>query len=131
MWEAGSDLHGVVAVMAALPARAKSLFMRAEVAEAAGELHEALKLYDQGVREASSKLRGASGDTSSAIAAVDGCVGSDLDGRAAVISVGALVVICTGGRQSLLLILLPSVLSLIHVVHFGVVGTGTSGERWC
>ena len=46
--------------------------MRAEVAEAAGELHQALKLYDQGVREATSSLRGNAGDTSIAIAAVDG-----------------------------------------------------------
>jgi hypothetical protein len=67
---------GKEAVMAAaatgLPARAKSLFMRAEVAEAAGELHQALKLYDQGVREATSSLRGNPDDTSAAIAAVDG-----------------------------------------------------------
>jgi hypothetical protein len=64
----------VVAAASGMPARAKSLFMRAEVAESAGELREALKLYDQGVREATSSLRGSSGDTgtSTQIAAVDG-----------------------------------------------------------
>eukprot|EP01043_Picozoa_sp_COSAG02_P035177 COSAG02_NODE_2503_length_8671_cov_20.133108_9_plen_563_part_00 len=62
----------MAAAATGLPARAKSLFMRAEVAEAAGELNEALKLYDQGVREATSSLRGNPGDTTSAIAAVDG-----------------------------------------------------------
>ena len=70
---ASSGKEAVAAAAAAgLPARAKSLFMRAEVAETAGELHEALKLYDQGVREATSSLRGNPGDTTSAIAAVDG-----------------------------------------------------------
>ena len=59
----------MAAAATGLSFRAKSLFRRAVWAEADGELHQALKLYDQGLREASSSLRGNPGDTSTAIAA--------------------------------------------------------------
>ena len=41
---------------ASLPPRAKALFVRAELAEQSGDLREAMRLYDAGVRSATDAL---------------------------------------------------------------------------